>query len=358
MTRPRKQTVDYFPHCCSHKSTMYILEQRYGNDGYAFWFKLLELLGSTEGHYLDMNDEIAWEFLQAKTRLSPVGCEDILNLLSRVNAIDPELWSRRVIWSQNFIENVSDVYKNRKAQVPQKPSHLSFLLPEKEFLSVEKGLLPVGYEQLSREDDISGDNYPLPTRRYPQSKVKYSKEPPLPPLTGGGVSGDVSEKPKNQPNPESDLPEPLDSDSQPDPVKPKKTRGMTSKLLSLFEAFWAAYPNKKSRGQAETTWVKIAPDERLTDLIIKAIAQAQASDQWKKNGGQYIPHPSTWLNAKCWLDEQRPALPSPSEHALPSRRIISASVDKNLYADSSAGLSASRPGSVRHLLAPSMGKLP
>ena len=24
---------------------------------------------------------------------------------------------------------------------------------------------------------------------------------------------------------------------------------------------------------------------------------------WKKNGGQFIPHPSTWLNNRRWEDE-------------------------------------------------------
>jgi hypothetical protein len=49
MARPTKQTVDYFPHDCHHGQTIYILEKRFGNDGYAFWFNLLELLGSSEG---------------------------------------------------------------------------------------------------------------------------------------------------------------------------------------------------------------------------------------------------------------------------------------------------------------------
>lgn len=67
MARPKKQTVDYFPHSCVHKKTMFILEQKYGNDGYAFWFKLLEMLGSTEGHFLSLKNGMEWEFLIAKT---------------------------------------------------------------------------------------------------------------------------------------------------------------------------------------------------------------------------------------------------------------------------------------------------
>lgn len=45
MARPKKQTVDYFPHFVKGGRTIFILENKFGNDGYAFWFKLLEILG-------------------------------------------------------------------------------------------------------------------------------------------------------------------------------------------------------------------------------------------------------------------------------------------------------------------------
>lgn len=121
MARPKKQTVDYFPHYCKHKKTMYIIEQRYGNDGYAFWFKLLELLGDTEGHYLDLNDESTWEFLQAKVNLSEDLCIEILSLLAKLGAIDTDLWEERVVWCQNFVDGISDVYKKRRVEIPCKP---------------------------------------------------------------------------------------------------------------------------------------------------------------------------------------------------------------------------------------------
>ena len=48
MARPAKLTVDYFPHIINQGKTIFIIENNYGNDGYAFWFKLLELLGATD----------------------------------------------------------------------------------------------------------------------------------------------------------------------------------------------------------------------------------------------------------------------------------------------------------------------
>jgi hypothetical protein len=122
MPRPQKQTVDYFPHDCNHKRTMFILEERYGNDGYAFWFKLLEMLGNSKGHYLDLNDASSMEFLLAKTHVSAVSGMEILDLLAKLDAIDPEAWSHKAVWCQNFINGVASVYQSRRQPVPQKPS--------------------------------------------------------------------------------------------------------------------------------------------------------------------------------------------------------------------------------------------
>jgi hypothetical protein len=33
---------------------------------------------------------------------------------------------------------------------------------------------------------------------------------------------------------------------------------------------------------------------------------ATRSEDWTKEGGQYIPYPATWLNAKGWEDEYSP----------------------------------------------------
>ena len=122
MARPKKKTVDYFPHSCTHGKTLFIIEQKYGNDGYAFWFKLLELLGDTVGHYIDLNDETVQEFLQAKTSLSKEMCYEILDLLAKLKAIDAELWEHKIVWSQNFVDGISDVYKNRRVEIPSRPS--------------------------------------------------------------------------------------------------------------------------------------------------------------------------------------------------------------------------------------------
>jgi hypothetical protein len=161
MARPSKNTVDYFPHDCIHGKTLFIIEQRYGNDGYAFWFKLLENLGSVEGHYLDMDDPVHNEFLRSKTRCEDGFIDDICSLLAKLGAIDKDLWGNRIIWSQNFVDRVSDVYtKNRHKQPPQKPKII-----KKE---LETPREDNNYAEKPSVNDIT-------TQKSTQSKVKESK---------------------------------------------------------------------------------------------------------------------------------------------------------------------------------------
>ena len=63
MARPAKVKVDYFPHVTHTGKTIAILEARWGNDGDAFWFKLLELLGDSEDFSFNCNQPESWSIL-------------------------------------------------------------------------------------------------------------------------------------------------------------------------------------------------------------------------------------------------------------------------------------------------------
>lgn len=123
MGRPRKQTVDYFPHYVSTDSrTKFILEQNWGNDGYAFWFKLLELLGRSEGHYYDYSIKANVKYLIAISRTDEKTANEILETLVELGSIDKELWEKhRIIWCNKFVENLQDVYAKRMVSAPNKP---------------------------------------------------------------------------------------------------------------------------------------------------------------------------------------------------------------------------------------------
>lgn len=241
MARPKKQTVEYFPHVCVHKKTMYILEQKYGNDGYAFWFKLLEMLGVSEGHYLDLSDDAAMEFLMARTRTDEATCNEILDMLSRLEAIDKELWeNHRVVWSQNFVDGLDPLYRKRATEKPTKPS-LRTGNPASGEVSGEKTL---------------------------QSKVEESK---------------VNKSPLN--NSTSVLPQ--------HEVAAGLDAGNPTGYPNEFESFWSEYPRKIRKADAYAAWLQLINRNVQAADIVKAARNYALACRGKKP--DHLLHPASFL---------------------------------------------------------------
>jgi len=73
-----------------------------------------------------------------------------------------------------------------------------------------------------------------------------------------------------------------------------------------FAEFWKAYPKRVAQPDAEKAWTK----HRCAGIqreILAALAGARVSFEWTKEGGQFIPHPATWLNRHGWKDEYKAA---------------------------------------------------
>lgn len=71
----------------------------------------------------------------------------------------------------------------------------------------------------------------------------------------------------------------------------------------LFNKFWKEYPKKVSKEKAKKWFIKNKPNEELVNLMIKQLKRFKTLKQWKDKDGQYIPYPSSWLNAHSWEDE-------------------------------------------------------
>lgn len=122
MARTQKDTVEYFPHYAISGKTLFILESKYKNDGYAFWFKLLEILCQSNGHFINCSDEVSWQYLLAKTGVSEITGSEILSLLSNLKNIDSELWVKdKIVWCEALIQNIKDVYTKRGRSTPCRP---------------------------------------------------------------------------------------------------------------------------------------------------------------------------------------------------------------------------------------------
>lgn len=123
--------------------------------------------------------------------------------------------------------------------------------------------------------------------------------------------------PKSEP--ESELPA-IRISNDPDPIENVSSRlegkgregkeeGNGSHALSRgtvaerFESFWTVYPRKVGKDAALRIWLRLKPSDEMTARIIAAVYEQAKSAQWLKDGGQFIPHPRTWLNQGRWQDE-------------------------------------------------------
>jgi hypothetical protein len=119
--------------------------------------------------------------------------------------------------------------------------------------------------------------------KHPKKKKEREKESKPKTLTpsSAGAAGEGGEDDPGEPEPEK--------------VKP-------------FDQFWAAYPRRQGKADAHKAWtkLKIDNDTVLQALILNAIEKQKDGADWRKDDGQFIPHPATWLRAGRWLDEVRP----------------------------------------------------
>ena len=90
-----------------------------------------------------------------------------------------------------------------------------------------------------------------------------------------------------------------------------------------FDFFWNAYPKKTAKQDALKAWKKLKPDHELLGKILSGLSKWIASDDWKRDGGRFIPYPSTWLNGRRWEDEVPQSSPAPVK-SVPQRRPSSA----------------------------------
>ena len=156
MARPQKQVVDYFPHDAkaSDGDTLTILQSRFGNDGYAFWFKLLEKVSSSENHVIDCRNPVKWQLLLAKAGTNEDKGTAIMELLCELEAIDSQLWrNSKLIWCQKLVDNITDVYKGRNRPTPERPVFAVYCA----------------------DNPVSSADNPVSSTESTQSKVKESK---------------------------------------------------------------------------------------------------------------------------------------------------------------------------------------
>jgi len=161
-----KNTVHYFPHFTRIGVTRRVLEAKYGNEGYAFWFKLLETLCTSDGHVFDFAHNLSRVDFLIFVHMDEAKAVEILNLLAELEVIDRQLWeTKRVIWSQRLVDYLAPLYKKRTIkEKPARPHSGTGMTP---------GIPKSGH---SDTGNPQADGFPTPEMAFPTADIHRVEE--------------------------------------------------------------------------------------------------------------------------------------------------------------------------------------
>lgn len=126
--------------------------------------------------------------------------------------------------------------------------------------------------------------------------------------------------PEADPDPEVDQNTSPNRTSRSSPLaSPRKTRAAVVYPLDFIE-FWKAYPKRTGKGAALKAWGKAQPP---IGPVLEALGWQRLQPAWTRDKGQFIPHPSTWLNRRSWEDEPfHPPVPKTTAQILAEGRTV------------------------------------
>lgn len=147
-------------------------------------------------------------------------------------------------------------------------------------------------------------NWGMRYRELPDSPLKASCYQSLKVLLEGKAKAfmeaftkaftEASSKPSGMPS--------VNTDPNPNP-DPNPKKDTLVRWREQAGVFWQAYPRKTGKGNVEKWFKRYAPTDELLEAMLKKLIELQATHDWQKDNGRFIPLPYTWLNGKRWDDE-------------------------------------------------------
>lgn len=91
------------------------------------------------------------------------------------------------------------------------------------------------------------------------------------------------------------------------PTSPLRGSGRKKSAdMDGFALFWQEYPRKAAKAAALKAWQKLNPSPELVERILAHVRDHKRSQDWIKDGGQFVPYPATFLNGRRWEDDIPP----------------------------------------------------
>ena len=189
---------------------------------------------------------------------------------------------------------------------------------------------PVLDANAKRRENGRNGGRPASTDNQEESKQEPENEKAEPETEANENQFETEDKPvenqsetKPEPNNNQDVtkPEPdkiydvdVDGDKDVDvdiysnpPTSPRRGSGR-KKIADMdgFALFWQEYPRKAAKAAALKAWQKLNPSPELVERILAHVREHKRSQDWIKDGGQFVPHPATFLNGRRWEDDIPP----------------------------------------------------
>ena len=122
MARPIKEGLDYFPHDTDavNDEKIEVLRSLYGNDGYAFFFILLERIYRTPHAELDISDAETIQILARKISITSERFTEILTTALKWGCFDKDAYKNGHILTSNGIKKRASVVLEKRKSMRDK----------------------------------------------------------------------------------------------------------------------------------------------------------------------------------------------------------------------------------------------
>jgi hypothetical protein len=119
MARPIKEGLDYFPHDtdASTDEKIEALRVLYGNNGYAFYFIILERIFRTNNFEIDVSDAETIQILARKVEVTVEEFNKILKTALKWGCFDKKIYEERKVLTSNGIKKRANVVIEKREEM-------------------------------------------------------------------------------------------------------------------------------------------------------------------------------------------------------------------------------------------------
>lgn len=183
-----KNTAEFFPFKVKDGKTLFVLQRKYGLAGVGFFTQIMRWLSQSPGHYYQYVDEYDKDRLNQFCGVGESDTKAMIQDMVNTEKLDPELWRKyQVIYSQDFVDELAELYRRRKAEPPTREWVLSQVSGTDEIMpsicrhdddnmTTSSGIPRTEYREESigedREESISSSAQDAPVGRKELSPMK------------------------------------------------------------------------------------------------------------------------------------------------------------------------------------------